>query len=116
MRTDKAVEQVGIFVQIRGARSVHREMKKTAFKHISPKRVGNSGISSPTEIGSELFGQDVIFLSQNNTELLAHQGLTGTLICRLTKSPNFGMVINTFIIVKAPGKMKKINAFTFLCK
>lgn len=90
MRADKAVE--GIFVRIRGARSVHREMKKNAVKHISPKRVGRSGISSPTEIGSELFGQDVIFLSPNNTELLAHQGSSVTLSCRLTKSPNFGMV------------------------
>ena len=75
MRADKAVEQEGIFVRIRGARSVHREMKKNAVKHThTVKRVGRSRIFSPTFIGSELFGQDVIFLSPYSTELLAHQG------------------------------------------
>ena len=82
-------------------------MKKTAVKHTSPKRVGRSGISSPTEIGSEL---------PNNTELLAHQGSTVKLSCHLTKSANFGMVSNTLIIKKAPGDMKKMSTFIFQCK
>ena len=78
---------------IRNARSVPRETKKTIVKPKPPKRVGRSGISIPTEIGSHLFGmQDMVFLSPNNTELLAHQGSTVTLSCKLTKSPNFGMV------------------------
>ena len=94
MRVNKEVEQEGVFIKIRGARSVHREMKKPTEEHSLPKRVGRSGASNPTEIGSELFGQNVVFLSPNNTELLAHQGSSVTLSCRLTKSPNFGMVSN----------------------
>ena len=59
-------------------------------------RVVRSGASSPTEIGSELFGQNVVFLSPNNTDILAHQGSTVTLSCRVDKNINFGMV-STFI-------------------
>ena len=55
-------------------------------------RVVRSGASSPTEIGSELFGQNVVFLSPNNTDILAHQGSTVTLSCRVDKNINFGMV------------------------
>ena len=49
--------------------------------------------SELTEIDSRMFGlEDVTFLTPNNTALLAHQGSTVTLSCRLTKTPNFGMV------------------------
>ena len=42
-----------------------------------------------------MFGsEDVTFLTGNNSVLLAHQGSTITLSCRLTKTPNFGMVNN----------------------
>ena len=59
MRADNAVEQEGIFVGNQGVRSVHCKMKKTAVKHIWPKRVGRSGISSPTKIGSDLFVDNI---------------------------------------------------------
>ena len=65
-------------------------------------RVVRSGASSPTEIGSELFGQNVVFLSPNNTEILAHQGSTVTLSCRVDKNINFGMVSTTLISIYTP--------------
>ena len=49
--------------------------------------------SELTEIDSRMFGiKDVTFLTPNNTAQLAHTGSTVTLSCRLTKTPNFGMV------------------------
>ena len=54
---------------------------------------GGQARSELTEIDSRMFGtEDVTFLTGNNSVLLAHQGSTVTLSCRLTKTPNFGMV------------------------
>ena len=51
-------------------------------------------IISPLELGSATLGQSdsVVFLSNNNTQILAHQGSSVTLSCKLTKPPNSGMV------------------------
>ena len=61
----------------------------------STRQSSSQSSSQLTEIDSRMFGlEKVTFLSPNNTALLAHQGSTVTLSCRLTKSPNFGMVSN----------------------
>ena len=61
----------------------------------STRQSSSQSSSQLTEIDSRMFGlEEVTFLSPNNTALLAHQGSTVTLSCRLTKSPNFGMVSN----------------------
>jgi len=49
---------------------------------------------TPLELGSGvlLHSESVVFLSPNNTQILAHVGSSVTLSCRLTKPPNSGMV------------------------
>ena len=87
MRSDNQGESVFI-IRNSGARDVDNfELSKG-----SKRRIVRSGASNPIEIRSELFSQDVVFLSQNNTDILAHKGSTVTLSCQILKSPNFGMV------------------------
>jgi len=60
---------------------------------VGSSKDGGQARSELTEIDSRMFGtEDVTFLTGNNSVLLAHQGSTVTLSCRLTKTPNFGMV------------------------
>ena len=42
---------------------------------------------------SDMFGQPgIVFLSANNSVVVAHKGSSASLSCRLTKGPSFGMV------------------------
>jgi len=51
-------------------------------------------LGPPLELGAGALTptDGVVFLSHNNTQILAHQGSSVTLSCRLTKPPNSGMV------------------------
>eukprot|EP00090_Calanus_glacialis_P009044 TRINITY_DN17375_c0_g1_i1.p1 TRINITY_DN17375_c0_g1~~TRINITY_DN17375_c0_g1_i1.p1 ORF type:complete len:318 (+),score=41.09 TRINITY_DN17375_c0_g1_i1:58-1011(+) len=61
---------------------------------LSPRIMKRQISDTPLELGAGALGQSdsVVFLSNNNTQILAHQGSSVTLSCRLTKPPNSGMV------------------------
>ena len=76
--------------------NIDLEIKKSQIL-AAGTRVSRKAGPELTEIDSKIFGvDDVTFLTPNNTVILAHQGSTVTLSCRLTKTPNFGMVSHKF--------------------
>ena len=48
--------------------------------------------SPPLEVGTGALAGGLVFLTTNNTMVMAHQGASVTLSCRITKPPNSGMV------------------------
>ena len=91
MRLHTDIQQEKVFREFHRPENIQRGVKLPPEVKYLKRRVGRSGASNPTVIESELFGQNVVFLSPNNTELLAHQGSSVTLSCRI----DFGMVSTT---------------------
>ena len=82
-----------------------------SLKNKVPFQLSNSLAQLATR--SDLLGESgMMFLSANNTVVVAHIGSTASLNCRLTKTPSFGMVSqNSILLNSAPTPEKFLHFY-----